>query len=243
GLERMLEWLRSGDADERRGARRTLWMAAGVLGVCALLTSAGALLSIWQAVFGIAPGREQALAANAQNTKVGFWIAFGIAAIVAAVWEAGTRALLSPRIALVVLGFVAVQDLYRVGRPFVEGTLLLQEYYADPALFQPDETIAFLQAQQETDGFRVFDLGLILEPESPAYRQNVLATNGVEQVAGHHGNEMGRYRTLIGGERGFNIYMSRLKLLDLLNARFLVSNQLFDMGAGYTEVFRGSRSV
>jgi hypothetical protein len=29
--------------------------------------------------------------------------------------------------------------------------------------------------------------------------------HGLEQLAGHHGNELGRYRNLIGGEHALNL--------------------------------------
>lgn len=244
GLERLLQWLHSGDAGDRTVARRALWIAAGVLGVLALLASGGALTSMWQAIFEVGPAQLQPLAANTGNITIGFWTAFGIAALVAAVWEAGVRGMLSPRAALIVLAIFATIDLYRVQRPFVEGTLLLEQYQADPALFEPDETIRFLQGEQAKDAFRVFDLGPFLTSGSASYGNNVLASHGIEQVAGHHGNEMGRYRALVGGDAAQNVVMmSRLTLLDLLNARYVISNQLLQMPEGYTEVFRGSRSV
>jgi hypothetical protein len=243
GLERLLEWLRTAAPEEGRSARRTLWIATGALGVLALLASAGVLMSMWQAIFEVGPAQQQALAANAGNITLGFWAACAIAAVVAAVWEAGARGMLSPRGAVIVLAILATFDLYRVQRPFVEGTLLLDEFSADPALFEPDETIRYLQAQQQNDVFRVFDLGPFLTSGSATYGTNVLASHGLEQVAGHHGNELGRYRALVGGDDAQNVIGSRLALLDLLNARYVISNQLIQLPQGYTEAFRGSRSV
>jgi hypothetical protein len=242
GCERLLEWARAGTADEQRAARRGLWACVVIFAVLGLLASAGALTAAWQAVFDVGPQQLAALAANERNIRIGFWIAFLLALLVAVVWEGAARVLLAPGAALAALALLAALDLYRVDRPFIEGTLILQEQRADPVLFTPDETVSFLQQQQASDVFRVFDLGA-LTGGGPTYGTNVLATNGLEQVAGHHGNEVGRYRELIGGEGAANVAATQLRLLDLLNARYLVSNQLFDMGPGYTEVFRGTRSV
>ena len=117
----------------------------------------------------------------------------------------------------VALALLAAVDLYRVDRPFIRATVLMGEVErGEPALFEADESIRFLQERQASgEVFRVFDFPL--EGSGTAYGANVLATHGLEQIAGHHGNEIGRYRTLVGGDGALNVGTSQLRLLDLLN--------------------------
>jgi hypothetical protein len=217
--------------------RRTLWGVTAAFGVLALLAAAGVVSGVWLAVMrsDISPAQLAALQANLPSLQAGFWITAVLAAMVASVWEAYERGWVGMRAVLVLIALLAALDLYRAGRPFVRSTVLLNEY-ADPALFQPDESIRFLQqaGASSNEPFRVFDLG--------AYRSNILAVHGIEQLAGHHGNEIGRYRELIGGEAAANVMHSDLRLLDLLNVEFVTSPQRFAV-EGLEEVFVSSRSA
>jgi hypothetical protein len=47
--------------------------------------------------------------------------------------------------------------------------------------------------------------------------------HGIEQLAGHHGNEIGRYRALIGGEAATNMGASQLRLADITNTRYFIA--------------------
>jgi hypothetical protein len=240
GLERFLEGVGMGageGAEEGRRVRRYLWGATAALALLALLASSGALLDLWRAVFypGIEPHKEAALAANLPAIRTGFGIAFLLALVVAATWEARARGIVGRQVALAALVILAALDLWRVDRDFVTGTVALNEIGVDPALYQADPTIHFLQSRQGAgEVFRVLDLG--------AYGTNVLAVHGLEQVAGHHGNELGRYRALVGGDQVANVAASELRLLDLVNATYLVSPQPIE-APGFTEVFRGNRSL
>ncbi|HSJ30726.1 MAG TPA: YfhO family protein, partial [Longimicrobiales bacterium] len=89
-------------------------------------------------------------------------------------------------------------------------------------LFRPDETIEYLQRLRDAGGvFRVMDMSTLLGMQSP-YGQNDLAIHGIEQLAGHHGNELGRYRNLIGGEFVENMITTDLRLAALTNTEYLV---------------------
>ncbi|HWV57796.1 MAG TPA: hypothetical protein VNZ57_10120 [Longimicrobiales bacterium] len=246
-LERLLDWLAgstTNDADARL-ARRTLWILAGAAGVFAILASTGVLTSIWQNVVypGLAgtPNKVAALEQNLPNIRIGFWITAGLAAAVAATVELAARRVVGLQIVFIAIVVLAGLDLYRVSRPFVAATVEMNRG-ADPVLFRPDDTIAFLQARRDAgEVFRVFDLGTYLE-SGPAYPQNILATHGIEQLTGHHGNEIGRYRTLVGGDAALNALESDLRLLDLLNVGYVTATQRLDI-PGYQEVHAGSRSV
>jgi hypothetical protein len=243
-LQRLLDWAAAGEAAERRAAGRTLWIVAGVMALLALLASSGALTSIWISVFyaDIAPGRMAALQENMPSLQAGFWIAAALAALVAGTWEAVSRGLIGRREAVIALTLLAALDLYRAGRPFVRSTVLMNRM-ADPVLFQPDESIAYLQAVQAQGGvFRVYDLGVLLET-GPAYPENTLAVHGLEQLAGHHGNEIGRYRALIGGsDAAPHVATSELRLLNVANVEYIVLPQRID-APGFEEVHVGRRSA
>jgi hypothetical protein len=238
GLQRFLDARAAADAGEGSRVRRALWGVAALFGALALLASTGALTSFWVALFrpDLTPDKLMALQANLPFIQAGFWITAALAAGLAAVWEGYARDVLGAREVLIFVALLAALDLYRAGRPFVRSTALMNQQ-ADPVLFQADESIRFLQlaaAAKGAEPFRVLDLG--------AYGQNVLAVHGLEQLAGHHGNEIGRYRDLIGGEAAENVARSELRLLDLLNVGYIVSPQRID-APGFEEAFVGSRSA
>jgi hypothetical protein len=241
-VQALLDWLAQPAAGEEQGsARRALWGGAAVLGVLAVLASAGVVMSLWVSLFGdgIRPDRLQA---NLSYIRTGFWIAFGIAAAVAAAWEAAVRGLLVPRALVLVLAVIAGVDLYRVGRPFVVQTALLNEHAAGSTLFQPDESIQVLQRLRDAGGvFRVADMSTLLGMQGP-YGENDLAVHGLEQLAGHHGNEIGRYRALLGGERALNLLRSELRLADVTNTEYLLIPALLE-DPGLEEVHVGAQTA
>jgi len=241
GLQRLLDW-RQGAPEERRAVRRALWAAAVVLGVLALLESAGAVTGFWQAVIypDMAPDKAAAFQANLPAIRTGFWLAFLLAAAVAGAWELASRDLLSARGTLVLLAVLAAIDLYRVDREFVRGTVLMNEA-VDPVFFTPDGAIRFLQAEQARgEPFRVLDIGTYGGARGRVGSPNLLAIHGLEQIGGHHGNELGRYRALVGGDALVNLTR---RLLDLTNTTYLVSPGPLGDAAGFTEVYRDPTAV
>jgi hypothetical protein len=232
GLQRLLDWMNAG-AEQMAKARKLLWICAAVLGVLALLQSAGGITTVWQSMFEVGADKASWLDANMANIRLGFWLSFLIAAAVAGIVELMARGTIGWRGVIIAFSVIAALDMARVDRPFIRGTVLLGENPPDPALFEPDESIRFLQdAAAGGEVFRVFNAG---------YDTNVLATHGIEQVTGHHPNDLGRYRALVGGEEAAN---ASLPLLDLINARYLVAGQrLEQIPPGFEEAFVGPRSV
>jgi hypothetical protein len=244
-LERVIAWA-SSPADQAV-ARRAVWIVASVWLALALLQSGDVITNLWQSVSGLDPARAQALQANLANIRTGFWIGFLLSVAVGGVWEAVSRGVLGARAAVIAFSLLAALDLYRVDRPFVRGTVLYGQAVAaqDPTLFAPDESIRYLRdAQSRGEVFRVFDIGVLPMVRAPAYgHANVLAVHGLEQLSGHHGNEIGRYRELIGGgDDALNVAASQLRLLDLANVGYIVSAQRVEL-PGYEEVFTSSRSA
>ncbi|MGQ0561866.1 MAG: hypothetical protein ACT443_08345, partial [Gemmatimonadota bacterium] len=194
-FERIAELGRA-PADEAKPARRVLWIAVATIGLLAVLASAGVLTSLWQAVIfrDMNPNQAAALENNMAALKTGFWLTFTVALAIALAIEAWWRRIWSVRAALIAVCVISFFDLYRAGRPFVRGTVLMNEA-GDPTTFTADESIAFLQQRQAAgEVFRAFDLSSIARFENPGYPDNVLAIHGIEQLAGHHGNELRRYR-------------------------------------------------
>ena len=246
-IDRALAWVR--DADAERAIRRALWMGVGVMALLAILASAEILTNVWRGMFPFQGPPQQvamkvmAIDANLPLLKTGFWITFMIAAAVAAAWEAYARGVFGARGFIIALAFIAFFDSYRVDRPFIRGTVLMNQV-DDPIRYTPDESISFLQSRQQAgEVFRAIDLSTLpVQLEGPGYRPNTLALHGIEQLAGHHGNELGRYRQLIGGDAPLNLLNSELRLADITNTTYLLSPQPVQV-PGLTEVFRGSRTV
>jgi hypothetical protein len=243
-VDQLAAWLTQ--PSEYGPVARTLWIAAGVFLLLALLQSGGVITNIWQSISPLDARRAQGLQANLSSIQLGFWISFLLALAVATLWYAITRGWLGMREAVFGLALLAFFDSYRIGRHFVRATVLYAEarLRGDPTFLAPDESIRFLQGRQAAgEVFRVYDLGWHPGIEAPVYDDNVLAKHRLEQLAGHHGNEIGRYRELVGGDRAFNVAPSQLRLLHLANVEYIVLGQRIEGQAGFEEVFIGSRSA
>ncbi|MGQ0815543.1 MAG: hypothetical protein ACT4O1_13980 [Gemmatimonadota bacterium] len=230
--------------EESGAVRRTLWIGVGVIGFLAILASSGILMAVWQSVFHSQMNENQAAALqnNLPNITTGFWLTFAVAIAIAITIEGFLRGFWSVRAALVALCVISLLDLARAGRPFVRGTVLMNQV-TDPTLFTADESIGFLRERQAAgEVFRAFDLSNIARMENPGYPDNALAIHGIEQLAGHHGNEIGRYRELIGGDRPYALLSGDLQLFDLTNTTYVLVPALVEL-PGFKEVFRGSRTV
>ena len=243
-LQRLLDWY-AADTEGSAAVTRWLWIALAILGFLALLASTGALTSMWQSIVyrDMAAQKIAALQANATNIRLGFWLTFFFALIVTGAWHGLQRGALTPTVVLWLLIGVAAVDEYRVDRPFIRGTILMNEFATDPAMLQPDETIRFLQERQAAgEVFRVWDVGPFVTGQA-AYGNNIFAIHGIEQLGGHHGNEMRYYDRLIGGDdASSNAVASELRLLRRANVGYVVSPQRLQV-PGLTEVFVGQRSA
>jgi hypothetical protein len=240
-LDRALAWAQ-GPADDARAVRRYLWIASGVLVLLAVLATSGVLIRVWQSVFPLATGNPDqlnaqmaALNANLPYITRGFVMVSALALLVTGSWEGLARGWFGPGTALVLISVLAFGDLYRVDRPFIKGTTLIAD--RNHPLFNVDEGTAFLQGRQQAgEVFRALH-----DPGTRAQILNLLAVHGVEQLAGHHGNEIGRYRELVGGDGLANID-STFRLLDVTNTRYVVAGGLISE-PGFVEAYRGNRMV
>ena len=221
------EW----EAFSRRTQRYLLGAAASFL-LLALLASSGLLTRMWVAVLYSDIGSQQqaALAANLPNIKLGFWISFAMTGLIAAAWYLRVRGTVKEAAWLALVIVVAIVDVSRVNGKYIQ-------VFNPNDLFPRDDTIEFLAQQKaNSDPFRVFVL-----PNAP-YRPNHLALYGIEQVAGHHGNELARYRQLTGLPDLGTLVQQDLQLLRLLNVRYIVSGAPIQ-APRLREAFRGRRSI
>jgi hypothetical protein len=243
GLQRMLDEDRAPDGP---AAPRAHWILAGVFLLLALAQSADIVTNVWQSFVQLDLQKVAALNANLPYIRNGFWITFAFALGFALVREAYLRSWIGAREVVLILCLLAALDAFRVDRPFVRATVLNGRSYERGAgtLFRTDDTIDFLrQRVAEGEVFRTYDLGLILQNSRPVHDYNVLATWGIEQLTGHHGNEPGYYDELMGGDDGArNVALSQTRLLDLANVTYIVSPARINVPS-WEEAFTGSRAV
>jgi len=214
GVERLLELGRAGSEADWTRPGRFLWVASGVLLAGFVLVASGGLSGLWSlVVYRDIPVQAAQLLTNAEPfIERGFMIAVVLAALTTGVaWGLRTARLASLG-AVVALGILISLDLIRVDLPFIQ----TQNFAAFRA---PDPNIDFLlERQREEDPFRVFSLrGLNGQDVRPGMF-------GLELSAGHHPNDLGRYRELIGME-GSNLPVNLIasaNVLKVLNVRYLL---------------------
>jgi hypothetical protein len=244
GVQQLVEWLGDPRSEEQRAAaRRVLWIGAAAFGVLALFAASGALMNVWTALFypDIGQTAGTLLAESEPSIRAGFWIAFLLATLVAAAWHAASRGYLTTRAFVLLLAVLAATDLYRVGRPFVRATAQINDEAMLGTLLQPDDVMLELQRRRDAgEVFRVLDLAPFIGVRS-AYHPNDFAIHGIEQLAGHHGNELGRYRRLIGGEHPTNLGED-LRLADVTNTEYFVVPARIEH-ASLEEAFVGQGAV
>jgi hypothetical protein len=244
-LDRLREWRRT---EESALAARWFWVAAGVLVGLALLAQSGVLLSAWTSLLypRMAPDAQAALQENLPAMLRGFWIAAALALATAGWWELTRRGGWGMRGAVLALALLAALDLYRVDRPFVRATVLMNRSVerATP-LFTPDASITYLQQLRDAGGvFRVLDLAPYMGQGSTygPLMSNALAVHGLEQAAGHHGNELAAYRQLVNDDVASNVLQTDLRLANLLNIEYMVAPQPVQI-PGYEQVYAGGAAV
>ncbi|MBI4522117.1 MAG: YfhO family protein [Gemmatimonadetes bacterium] len=216
----------------QRSIGRVLWGTVAVLAVLALLASTGALTSLWLAVVyrDIGAPQADALVRARSYLVMGFWVATSLLALTAAVWEGLRRRWFGSRTAVAFLAIIVAIDLFRVDAAFLR--------VVDPqAYFAPDEALRFLMAERERQPpFRVLSLAQSGQDVLPAL-------HGLELAAGHHPNDLARYRELIGMVgSGLPEHLLRSeKILSVTNVRYLLTPVELAPQMGREPVARGGR--
>jgi hypothetical protein len=188
GFDRILEVAKRSDEDAWQGIMRVLWGGAGFMVVLALMASSGALTSMWTAMVysDIDAGRLQRLQVLLPHIGRGAWIgAFMLLTTAGIVW-AVRRAFLTPAALVIgVVGLAAVDGM-RVDASFIQ-------IWDHSQWSEPDSNIRAIQQLQAGDPepYRLYSLVQGDQDVAPAM-------HGIDLVAGHHPNDMARYRELIG---------------------------------------------
>ncbi len=191
-----------------------LWLMTGGLLLALPLTASGILTRFWTTVvYRDIPTRSLEILSTAQPFIVrGLAIAVLLALATSVIaWALGTRRL-TPAFATVLLAVLIAGDLVRIDGAFIRTTDF-------DAFRRTDPNIDFLLERKRTeDPFRVFSLqGLNGQDVRPGMF-------GLELAAGHHPNDLARYREVIGME-GSGIPLNLLRsanVLRLLNVRYIL---------------------
>lgn len=202
---------RAGFFRTRRG--RVLLGCLGLLVIGFLVQSTGALGRMWTTLVYPDVGQRglATLSTAAPFITRGFGIAVLLAALtITALW-AGLDRKIPLTAALAALGLLVALDLGRVDRAFID----TWDYHAWAAT---DNNTRFLQGRRESGPpFRVADLR--------GDEQNVdLAMFGLDLFAGHHPNDLARYRQLLGLEasRREGTNTRHQNVLRMMNVKYLV---------------------
>ena len=206
----------------RRG--RALLGFLGLLLLGLLLQAGGFLTNIWTSTIYTGIGDQQAALTRATPFVTrGFGIALLFAGLtVTAAW-AVREGKISHTVALAALTVLVGVDLGRIDRAFI----VTEDFYAWAA---PTANVRFLRDRNaEEPPFRVADMRRDFRND-----QNVeFAMHGLDILAGHHPNDLARYRMLLGLEgsqsRGANT--RHPNVLRMMNVKYVVlSGALPDQG-------------
>jgi hypothetical protein len=212
GLDRILR-LGQEAPEERLGVLRTVWSAAAVMGALALLASTGALTSLWTRIVytDVDPGRLARLGQLEPFIVRGAGIGLVLALATAGVVWARARGRLAPAGALAALVVLVAADELRVSSVFVQ--VLDFEAWAAPD--------GFHQAILEREGASEEPYRLLSFRRAG---QDVMPSlHGIELAAGHHPNDLSRYRELIGMVgSGLPMNLLDADIRRLLNVRYVL---------------------
>ncbi len=206
--------LRGGQDPHWPRVRNVLVGWVGGLAVLTGLAASGVLLDLWVSVLyaGIDPAKAAALEQATPFIVRGFAISTLLAAGVGvAVWSYRDRRIGAALLAGTV-GVLAFLDVVRVNDPFIQ-TFDFRTWAA------PDPNLRYLQGRLDAEEpFRVLSMmggnGQDVKP----------AMFGLELAGGHHPNDLGRYRELIGmaGSGLPQRLFESPNILPILNVRYLL---------------------
>jgi len=213
GLDRVITVVRAGDEPELARVQRILLIATGAIGLLALLIVSGAFTSIWTTTIdrGIDARRMETLSAYQPFLAQGAFFAFVIAATTAVIVWAVAKGKVPLRMGVIALVLLAVVDGGRIDKSFIQ-TFSFDDWAA------PDPNIQALLDREagETEPYRLFSLERSGQAVKPAM-------HGIELAAGHHPNDLARYRELIGMVgSGMPMNLLSPKVLSILNVEYIL---------------------
>jgi hypothetical protein len=194
GLDRLLELARRGDDPGWSAVLKVLGGSVGALALLALLISSGTFTTVWTStvyedIHGVMRGGRPALEVMRTHLPFmarGAWFAVLLAGAVFALAWAAWKHRVTPHVLAAGLIALAAADALRVVPTFIE-TLDFDEWSA------PDPNIqAVLDREAGSDEpYRLLSFRQQGQDVRPAL-------HGIELAAGHHPNDLSRYRELIG---------------------------------------------
>jgi hypothetical protein len=187
GLDRLLELRRERDVDGLGRAQKVLWSATGGVGFLALLATTGMLTAIWTSVVyaSIDARRLQIMQAHLPSIVQGASLALVLAAATAGLAWAFAKGHVPAKALVAGLVLLVVADEARVDQHFIQTLDFYQWSAADPNIR------ALLQREGDGEPYRLLSLARQGQDVAPAI-------HGIELAAGHHPNDLSRYRELIG---------------------------------------------
>jgi hypothetical protein len=221
GVDRILRAAREDDAPGWRAVLRILGGGTGLLVLLMLLASSGTLTSFWTSTVdtGIDPGRLQRLATLQPYLMRSAFLSAVLAGATWALAWAVRRTWLAP--AALVAGLVVLVSIDQLR---VDGTFVQVIDFDTWA--RPDPNIQTL-LEREAAGVEPYRL-LVLTDDGQEVKP---AMYGIDLVAGHHPNDLSRYRELIGMVgSGMPENLFDTDIRRLLNVRYIVWPD-FQLGA------------
>jgi hypothetical protein len=214
GFDRILDASGEGRHEGWRDPIRVLWAGVGVIGLLAFLAGSGALTSFWTRVVfpDIDAGRMQALDALRPFLARGAFVSLVLAAGIGGLAWAVRRGFLAPVALLAGTVLLVSVDQLRMAGTFVQ--VFDFHSWAQP---EPLTQAVLDQEEGSDEPYRLLSFVGAGQDVKPAMY-------GIELAAGHHPNDLSRYRELIGmagSELPQNLLRSD-NVRRLLNVRYMI---------------------
>lgn len=211
-VDRILAAARDGRDEGWRPVLTVLGGAAAVMGVLAILAASGALTSLWTRVVypDVGEGRLAALDALQPFLVRGAFLAAVMTVAVGALAWGARKGVLSPVVLVWGLVTLVAVDQLRLDASFVQ-TLDFHQWS------RPDPNIqTLLDRERDGEPYRLLSFVRAGQDVHPAM-------HGIELAAGHHPNDLSRYRELIGMVgSGFPENLVNPNIRRLLNVRYIL---------------------
>ncbi|HSG07412.1 MAG TPA: hypothetical protein VLA36_03575 [Longimicrobiales bacterium] len=213
GLDGILRAAHDDDEGAWRRILKVMWSGSAILVVLALLAGSGALIAAWVSVVypDAGPDALQRLSALEPYLVRGAWVAAAMGLAAAGLtWLARARRMAPAGLAAALIVMVAVDEM-RIDADFVQ-VIDFQAWSA------PDPNMEALLRLEPPDGepYRLLSFVDRAQDVRPALY-------GIELAAGHHPNDLARYRELIGmvgSDLPRNLFNPNIERL--LNVRYLL---------------------
>jgi len=187
GVDRLAELVHERDEEGLAKVLKVLWVATGATGVLALLIGSGAFTAFWTSVVYplIDARRLQLLQSHLPNIVRGASLAVLLAGATTGIVWALARERMPLKAGLAALVVLVAFDAGRVDQAFIQ-TLDFYQWSAADANIR-----AILERERGGEPYRLLSLARAGQDVTPAM-------HGIELAAGHHPNDLARYRELIG---------------------------------------------